>query len=397
MDWKTFWTRQRGRILIALAITCLGLVLRVNLAMNGPIEWDEPVYLDAAVLYAHDIRTGDWHHLLTTTYNYEHPILFKVFYGAVLALRSPAPDLNGGNMGADGLIKNSPYYPRLLSLRLVSVGFGALAVFLLSLINPLAGLFFAIQTLTVKYTSVIYLESLPLMLSLLSVSAYTHVRTIISANSRLSRGQIAWLLLSAVSLGLAVASKFIYGLAGLAILIDALVLGWPRLGRTVRWAALWGGLTLVCFLAADPVVLADPFGHFLGSIQYSVDYSQHDYSVRQKAYPFWQPLKWLALSITRQSTTLEPFFLRPGNFWIALDELFLPLAALGAWRLARKHRTYAIWLAVGLVFLLLWNTKWPQYTLAIMPPYCLSAALGLEEIAGWVNKKYLISKKTPTS
>ena len=397
MDWKTVWTRQRGRLLIALAISVLGLMLRVNLAINGPIEWDEPVYLDAAVMYAQDIRSGDWHHLLTTTYNYEHPILFKVLYGAVLSIRKPAPDLNGGNMGADGLIKSSPYYPRLLSLRLVSVGFGTLAVFLLSLINPFAGLLLAIQTLAVKYTSVIYLESLPLMLSLISVAAFTRVRTVFQDPTPLTRSQIRWLILSAVCLGLAVASKFIFGLAGLAIALDMLLLGRLRLGRTIRWMALWSTLVLVCFLAADPVVLSDPAGHFVGSIRYSVNYSQNDYSVRNKAYPFWQPLEWLALSITRQSTALNPFFLRPGNFWIALDEIFLPLAALGAWRLSQKNRTFAIWLAVGLAFLLIWNTKWPQYTLAIMPPYCLSAALGLEQIAAWLSKRRLFASRPHTA
>ena len=151
--------------------------------------------------------------------------------------------------------------------------------------------------------------------------------------------------------------------------------------RVFKAGLLWSGLILITFLIANPVILVDPASRFSSSIAYSMNYSQNDDAVKRAAYPFWQPLSWLAISITRQPTSLEPFFIQPGNYWLAIDELILPLALLGGWRLRRKHPLFALWLLTGLVFLLAWNTKWPQYILALMPPFCLSAALGLEWIA----------------
>jgi 4-amino-4-deoxy-L-arabinose transferase-like glycosyltransferase len=33
-----------------------------------------------------------------------------------------------------------------------------------------------------------------------------------------------------------------------------------------------------------------------------------------------------------------------------------------------------IWLAVGLAFLLVWSTIWPQYVLLVLPPLCMATA-----------------------
>ena len=52
-------------------------------------------------------------------------------------------------------------WQQVLVLRMISALLGAAAVFLLCLIHPLAGLFLALDTFGIKYTSVIYLEALP--------------------------------------------------------------------------------------------------------------------------------------------------------------------------------------------------------------------------------------------
>jgi hypothetical protein len=166
------------RILIAVAVGLLALGLRVHMALDGPNEWDEPIYLEAAVRYAQDIRSGNWSQLINSDYNYEHPLFNKLAYGALLALRKPAINLHGDSMPAGGFIRESPFFFRLLSLRLLSVGFGSAAVFILSLINPIAGLFLAIQTYAVKYTSVVYLEALPMLLSFLSAFAYSRFQPV---------------------------------------------------------------------------------------------------------------------------------------------------------------------------------------------------------------------------
>jgi hypothetical protein len=46
-----------------------------------------------------------------------------------------------------------------------------------------------------------------------------------------------------------------------------------------------------------------------------------------------------------------------------------------------------VWLAAGLLFLLLWPTKWPQYTLILTPALCLSAVSSLQAAYRWVKEK----------
>lgn len=87
--------------------------------------------------------------------------------------------------------------PHFNVARLQAVLFGTLEVLVLALVNPLAGLFLAIDTWQIKYTSQIMLESLPSFTSLLAVYGYLKSR----------RKLNAWLLLSSVSLGVSVAEK----------------------------------------------------------------------------------------------------------------------------------------------------------------------------------------------
>ena len=56
------------------------------------------------------------------------------------------------------------------------------------------------------------------------------------------------------------------------------------------------------------------------------------------------------------------------------------LALFGLDRLWRKQRVYVLWLGVALIFLLLWNTKWPHYVLILTAPLCLAAAEGTQRL-----------------
>jgi hypothetical protein len=378
------WVRGRltgpqwRRLLIAFVIALIGLGLRMHLALTGPVEWDEPVYLDAAVLYAQDIRGGNWNELLNSDYNYEHPLLNKLAYGSILALYKPAASLNSGIMPAGSEFLGSPFYARELSLRLFSVAFGSAAVFLLSLVNPLAGLFLAVNTYAIKYTSVIYLEALPMCLTLLSVLAFVKSQPPGPTGEEAGRTSLVWLAASGVLLGLAVASKYMYGLTGLAMLVYALIHGRKHPVRLIRILLIWGALAALFFFLGDPVLWANPIARLTHSLNFSVDYAQNSTTVMEMNYPFWQPLDWLAIAIPRHSLSTLPFFVGNGNFLLAIDGFFLPFALLGLRRMAKSHSVFLGWLLLGLAFLLVWNTKWPQYILTILVPYSLSAALGVE-------------------
>jgi ABC-type sugar transport system permease subunit len=222
------------------------------------------------------------------------------------------------------------------------------------------------------------LESLPALTSLLAVLCYAIFRR----RSSLARNGFAttvWLILSAIALGLTAASKYMYCIAGLAIVADwgLSAVAASRSGthssvvRDTRYATrslfLWGFIALVVFFAANPRMWSDPFARLAQSVSYHGSYAQSAH-VRQANFPFWQPLVWL----------LGPVPWHPGVFILMVDTVVTLLAGLGLGRLWRDHRVFAIWLALGLGFLLIWPTKWPQYILMITVPLSLAAGLGIQ-------------------
>jgi hypothetical protein len=60
-----------------------------------------------------------------------------------------------------------------------------------------------------------------------------------------------------------------------------------------------------------------------------------------------------------------------------LDVVLLPAAALGVPYAARHRPVWLAWALVGLLVLLAWPAKWPQYTLLVRPPLTVLAGLGL--------------------
>jgi arabinogalactan oligomer/maltooligosaccharide transport system permease protein len=116
------------------------------------------------------------------------------------------------------------------------------------------------------------------------------------------------------------------------------------------------------------------------SVFYHGEYAQSD-AVREANLPAWQPLVWAFQSV--------PW--HPGVFVVALDGFVALLAILGLRRLWLKNALYVIWLVVGLGFLFVWPTKWPQYILVLTAPLSLAAAEGFqarigEPLAGWFRR-----------
>lgn len=346
------------RIVVAIAIAFVALILRLHAANQLPVDYDEPIYLRGAQAYADGIRAGQLSALFEDN-SPENPPLMKLFFGLGLALAgqpAPAPVVTDLNQP---LPQNL-----LLAARTVSAAFGALGVFLLALVSPLAGAALAIQTLHIKYTSEVLLEGLPFAASLLCVIAYQR-----------SHGQMnRWLILSAIALGLTAASKYLYCIAAIAVLVDW---GWRIVrarspnsskARDLCAVLIWGGVAIAVFLAANPYLWPDPVGRLIGSLTFHRANSST--AINADRYLPWQPLVWLATT---------PSF-RPDVFLARLDPVLLVLAAFGAPALWRTQRVYAIWLGLGLLFLLVYSNRWPQYPLILLAPLCLSFALGVREL-----------------
>jgi ABC-type sugar transport system permease subunit len=330
-----------------------------------PQDFDEPVYFLAGQHYATAILDGDWAELIDYDYNLEHPPLAKLAYAITLSRLPQIPEIPEQPTSPP---PSTPYplsQPHLQAIRLTSALFGVLQVLALALLSPLAGLFLSIHTFTIKYSSQAYLEALPALTSTVAVLAYAR------AKGRWN----GWLAASAVALGLTAAAKYLYCVAGIAIVVHWLWTQRPQNPgrRASAWlqglgpVLLWGLLALAVFLAADPFLWSDPIRRLKASVLFNTEFSQSAH-VRDAGLPVWQPLVWLSMSV--------PW--HPGVFAVSLDVLISLLALVGFRRMWRERSVFAVWLAVSLGFLLLWPTKWPQYILILTAPLSFAAAVGLQ-------------------
>ncbi len=363
--------------LAAIIIAILALFIRARAAGILPNDYDEWVYMTASRDYASAMQQGDWQAIPNSVENYEHPIFGKLVY-AVGILDLDLVPVGNGNYLVNEMCSQGPACDLLARSRTIAAVFGALAAGLLALLNPLAGLLLAVHTFAVKYTSVAYLEALPAMTSLAAIMAYSRwLGGPVARGAPVRRRSAGWLAISSLFLGISAASKYMYAMVGIVIalhfLIDSL---WQRRFnlRTLLPLAAWGFAALAIFFLCDPYLWPDPARRLQDSVAFSQQYSQSGY-VESFQYPTWQPIRWLSRPVTTFKARIIPQL--PGDFPIALDGWILWLALLGFPRLAFKRPLYALWLVVGMLFLLAWTTKWPQYVLVIIAPWCLAAGEGL--------------------
>lgn len=356
-------------------VVAIAFGLRTHAANTLAIDYDEDDYLRAGQEFAHLIRTADWRGFLDTNYRPEHPPLAKIMIGLSI-LSAPEKPLT-----PDAATSAEPnkYLPRDLvrPARELNAIFGTLTVVLLALINPLAGFFLAIHTFTIKYDSQIMLEAFPALTSFLMALAYLKWK---KGSKKIVNG---WLGLSALFLGLTAASKYLYCVVGIAVLVD-----WYLDSRQnespkviLRNALIWGLLAFGVFFALDPYLWPDPIGRLKETVFYHAGYASGAAEVQNAAFPAWQPFYWLFYS---------PYWWQGGVFPFPFD-LFITIFALaGLKRLWKRERLYVLWLGIAFLFLLLWPTKWPQYIVILTVPLSMAAAEGAaanwQEILAWWHK-----------
>lgn len=359
-------------ILAVIAITTLAVFVRVYATENLYIDYDEPIYLKASLEYTNFIRHGQANWLIWSKSNYEHPSLYKIVYGVVLLGQSPLEKLYDKDFVDPSPIVSSPAKEWGMAGRRVSLVFGSIAVLVLSIVNPLAGFFLAINSLSVKYTSQFYLEALPLLTSLLAIIGYWLFYKTAEQFPEKKRKIFLWLALSAVFLGITAASKYIYCAAGVAIALHWMI---ATIRRKIPVNFLfyllgWGVFSLIAFYIFDPYLWPHPITHLIETLQYHLAYPNSE-NVKEYAYPVWQPLYWL----------WNPFrYFDPRSssaFLFYLDPIIFILAIIGLPRTYQKKNIYFVWLIVGIIVLLMWGTKWPQYTLIVLAPFCMAASQGL--------------------
>ncbi len=332
-----------------------------------PPDYDEFAYLPAAFRYAERMVPGRWGEIPGVTENEEHPPLCKLAYAAVLKRTGAAePEWDRVEVG-----KPTPAAarPAFTATRTFSAVTGVLQVLLEALVSPLGALWLAFDTYHAKYTAQAYIEGLPGLFAILAVLLFERALRerqtggLVPARPTLAPGP---LLAAAVMLGLAAAGKYPYGLVLLLAFLPFLLLR----GHDKPWLlAGAGAVALLAFVAADPYLWDDTVDRVWNSVAFHFRYSQNEH-VRKSGLPWWYQLYYLTRS--------TPVRWHPGVFpfgW--LDVLLLPAAALGVPYAARHRPVWLAWAVVGLLFLLAWPTKWPQYTLLARPPLTVLAGLGL--------------------
>ncbi|MBL7183688.1 MAG: transcriptional regulator [Anaerolineae bacterium] len=340
-------TRSRHRILIAIVL--VGALLRGWAAWRLPLDYDEPVYLQAGFDYAEALRAGDWNDVIDYAESREHPPLVKLLYG----------------LGVLTLGEGASWSGALYACRVISAVFGTLAVLLLALVDPLAGGLLAVHTLVVKYTSQAYLEALPHFASLAAVLAF----------HRSTSSRDRWFWLSALALGLTAAGKYSY----FPILFVILYLA--RWEKDVHWRdmLLYLIVAATTFWLLDPTLWHDPLSRLADSLFFHARYSQSAH-VQASGYPWYQPLFWISRSMP---SVWHPEVI----FYFGFDEIIFLLALIGLYWEWRERRWVVVWVATNLIFLLIWPTKWPQYTLVLVPALCLAAASPVERFYRWFREQ----------
>lgn len=323
----------------ALIIALLSGLVHVWTAWQLPLDADEPVYMNAGADYARLIRAGDWNGVIQYQGNSEHPALVKLLYSLPFVMdpvHAPAFEIN----------------------RAQSAVFGTLAVFILALVDPVAGVFLAFHSMFLKYTSEVYLEALPFLAALAAVLAFQRGQ---------SGGKKRWYILSAIALGTAGAGKFTY------LFVAWVILSMAFLERKPGWKGMLAYIagSVAAFILLNPSLWGDPVGRLTGAFSFHVNYAQGS-EVLRLSYPWYQPVAWMFMSVPWHPQVF---------FFPTLDVAAAGLAIAGL-GLAWKQKPYlVIWLVGGLGLLLIWPTKWPQYSLLITPATCLTAGLAVRW--GW--------------
>jgi hypothetical protein len=348
-------TRRRWPLILVVVVAAL---LHAWAVVLLPVDFDEPIYVRAALDYAAALRAGDTGAVINYPGNREHPALVKLLYaGGALALGERADETT-----------------TLYAARMISAVFGVLAVATIGwLFSPLAGALLAIHTLAVKYTSQAYLEALPLWLIILTFGLLTRPQPAARSPQPAARSPQ---LFAAVAYGAAAAAKLTYPIIAAPALAYLLIVTQRRSWRQI---ASFGGIALLTFGLLNPTLWNEPLTRLLAMGGFYTAYTQGA-DVAVAAYPWYQPLIWIGSSPA--ADWHQAIF-----FYFGFDGpifLFAIAGARTAWRDRAQH-WLLVWLVGGLLLLLLWPTRWPQYALTIVPPVCILAATAMRRLIAYLR------------
>lgn len=350
---------------MVIAIVAMGGSLRLRMADVLPSDWDEDNYLIAAAKFRELYDEEDWDLISQVRENYEHPPLVKMLYALAL---------DGDEV--DDLPENAKPFTRLYlpensqdNARLLSVILGTTAVLAVALVFPLGGLALALHSIHVHFTSVAYLEPLPMLFSALTVIFYNRFLQWSPVESKKGWWTPARSagVISGICLGIAAAAKYPYAVAGIAVTLHSLYF------RVPLWKiAAWGFIALIVFFIFNPFLWPNPTGRLESQLTFHEEYAER----QQGNYDFYKPITqfmdprdhWDYLGV--QGETIR--FFR----WV--DFIMFLTVLPGAFLLLQNRSVYGVWFVLGFVVLMHWSTQWIQHKMIVLVPYSIAAAYGME-------------------
>lgn len=343
-------SRRRWYFAAILAVIALGLSLRGYVARYAEADYDEDDYLGASRAIREEMDKGDWGAIPNVQINAEHPPLVKLMYAVAL---------EGDELEQIRLVvpRGSRYpipHTSLQQTRAQSVLWGMLTILTLSLMNPLAGLSLSIQGVHLHYSSMAYLDSLPTFLSGLMAALYT-----LSLTSEKYRKPLFWA--SAACFGAAVACKYPFAWSGVALIAHALFYRHFKL----TWLIGWGMVAVGVWFCLNPYLWPNP----LERLDYQVNYHEEYAGNQVKTHRYFQPLDEL-----RDPNSHLPAVAN-NDLWLIISTVMQVAAFGGVILLLRNKSLYGWWLVLGMAFLMIWPTQWPQHKMIIVVPYSLASAV----------------------
>jgi hypothetical protein len=370
-EWLNEHPRVRRWGLIMLVVL-IGAGLRVLMATDMRVDYDEDEYLITAAVIRQEMEEGDYDDITNIEKNYEHPPLSKIVYATALE-EEEVDDFptQFARFGRQPLPEDS-----LEQARLVAVALGALSILVVAVWSRLAALVLALQSLHVHFTSTAYLEAVPTLFATLAVLFYSQAFERGwpgDGQPHRPRRRMVFLLLSAAALGIAVAGKYPYALVGVAMLLHALFIHRRYLLRAGVWLAGWGLVSLLVFFIFNPYIWFDPVERLASQVDYHQDYADNYEAKNPEMVAGLKFISQMAIPHQHLHHLLEPHVIFP---FAILDVIFLIGVLPGSLILLRQRSVVGWWLVVGLLFLLVWDVQHIQHKMLIIIPYCIASAAG---------------------
>ncbi len=361
-------------IAAALGVALLAAVLRFDAADRLPMDWDEHVTLRAAYVYAGHFDAGRIAAIPGVRINNEHPPAAKIAYGLRLHGRERPliPPFHGRGQPVP-----EPLGDTVRTLRRMAAVAGAAEAGTLALLQPGAGLWMAVQSYHTRYTAEVLLEAAAGFFAVWATVLFSLAWKSPAPNRD---PELRWLplLLSAAALGLAAASKYMYGLPAIFLLPFLLVRA-RRAGPVAAFVAVG----LASFVAAHPGLWNQPWALITQTLAF------HRQFATEHPAPWWHPLALMG------HLSHDDYHASLFRFGSILDRAFLLFAVLGLPRTAARQPIWFTWALVSVAFLLIWPTKWAHYQLLAVPPLAMCASSGVGTLFSTLRSRTLKRSAQP--